>query len=418
MSLSRGALQYTLVGEVKSMNHYCKKLRTQSMIANKMTLLCAIVYLLSFTVVPNTFAQGEETPIKIFGYFQNSFQHWTAFEEGPKHNSFSLQQLNLFFQKDLGTNWTAFVNFEFLNNFSSGRQWGSAKLEEAWVKYRADMRFNLKLGLLIPIFNNLNEIKNRTPLLPYIIRPLAYETSFGEFIPIEVLAPVQAFVKLYGFFPAGKAKVDYAVYMGNSPNISDDPSIGQTGIDTTSTFLLGGRLGWRYGELKLGLSATYDKDNSEEVLAPELNIPRTELSAIPKTRFGGDLSYNFADFSFESEFIKVSLEKDIPKLEKNLDFYYATLGYNFTKAHFIYGSYWFLDSHAAIPALSNERKEEDEDVKVATIGASYNMMDRVRLKAQFARVKLDHELQLLPEGVVTRSDDDFSVFALAVSVFF
>ncbi len=277
----------------------------------------------------------------------------------------------------------------------------------------------MKLGLLIPIFNNLNEIKNRTPLLPYIIRPLAYETSFSEFIPIEVLTPVQAFAQVYGFFPAGEAKVDYAVYIGNSPNISNDPSIShQTGIDTTSTFLLGGRLGWRYGELKLGLSATYDKDNSAEVLAPELNIPRTELSAIPKTRFGGDLSYNFADFSFESEFIKVSLEKDIPKLERNLDFYYATLGYNFTEALFIYGSYWFIDSHAVIPTLPNERKEEDDDVKVATIGASYNMMDRVTLKAQFARVKLDDELQLLPEGVFTRSEDDFSVFSLAVSVFF
>ena len=103
---------------------------------------------------------------------------------------------------------------------------------------------------------------------------------------------------------------------------------------------------------------------------------------------------------------------------QNLDFYYATLGYNFTEALFIYGSYWFLDSHAAIPALPNERKKEDEDAKVATIGASYNMMDRVRLKAQFARVKLDHELQLLPEGVVTRTEDNFSVFALAVSVFF
>ena len=77
-----------------------------------------------------------------------------------------------------------------------------------------------------------------------------------------------------------------------------------------------------------------------------------------------------------------------------------------------------MDSHAALPALQNERKEEDEDVKIATIGASYNMMDRVRLKAQFSRVRLDEELNLLPEGVVTRTKDDFSIFALAVSVFF
>ena len=42
---------------------------------------------------------------------------------------------------------------------------GSTKLEEVWVKYRADRRFNLKMGMLIPIFNNLNEINNRTALL-------------------------------------------------------------------------------------------------------------------------------------------------------------------------------------------------------------------------------------------------------------
>ncbi len=167
-------------------------------------LRAIIILLMLFIRVCSTHAQFGESPIRIFGYFQNSFQHWTTFEERPKQNSFSLQQLNLFFQKDLGTNWTAFVNFEFLNNFSSGRQWGSAKLEEAWVKYRANMRFNLKLGLLIPIFNNLNWIKNRTPLLPYIIRPLAYETSFSEFILIDVLTPVQAFTQVYGFFPAGK----------------------------------------------------------------------------------------------------------------------------------------------------------------------------------------------------------------------
>ena len=177
-------------------------------------------------------------------------------------------------------------------------------------------------------------------------------------------------------------------------------------------------MGWRYGDLKLGLSATYDKDNSAEVLAPELNIPHTELSEIPKKRLGGDLSYDFANFSFQSEFIKVSLERNIPKVERNLDFYYATLGYNFTEAFFIYGSYWFVDSRAGIPVLPDKRKEEDEDVKVTTTGASYNMMDRVRLKAQFSRIKLDDELLLLPEGVITRTEEDFSVFGLAVSVFF
>jgi hypothetical protein len=92
-----------------------------------------------------------------------------------------------------------FCQFEVLNTFSSSRQWGAFNVEEAWVKYNPNMRFNLKLGLQIPIFNNLNEIKNRTPLLPYIIRPLVYETSFGEIFPIEEFVPARAFVQAYGF---------------------------------------------------------------------------------------------------------------------------------------------------------------------------------------------------------------------------
>ncbi len=77
-----------------------------------------------------------------------------------------------------------------------------------------------------------------------------------------------------------------------------------------------------------------------------------------------------------------------------------------------------MDSHAGLPALPNERKEEEEDIKVATFGASYSMMDRVRLKAQFARVRLVNEEQLLPAGAFTKREDDFSIFALAVSVIF
>jgi len=370
-------------------------------------------------------AQSQEKPLRIFGYFQSSFQHWTTFvfldegvkRERPRQNSFSLQQLNLFFQKDLGTNWTAFFNFEFLNNFSSSRQWGSFNLEEAWVKYRANMTFNLKLGLLIPIFNNLHVIKNRTPLLPYIIRPLAYETSFGEFIPIEVLTPVRAFAQVYGFFPAGEAKFTYAVYVGNSPNINNDPGIGQTGIDTTSTFLFGGRLGFRYGELKLGLSTTYDKDNLAVSLADTLGIPRTRLNELPKIRIGGDLSYNFANFSFESEFIKVNLEEDIQEIGLDLDFYYATLGYHVTEQLLIYGSYWFLDSHKTLLYPGN-KTIEDEEIQVFTLGVSHDLTDTIRLKAQFSRIKSDEELQRLSQGVVITHSDDFSVFGLAASVFF
>ena len=44
---------------------------------------------------PEVFAQAEESPLRIFGYFQNQFQHQSDTSDDIKRNSFSLQQLNL-----------------------------------------------------------------------------------------------------------------------------------------------------------------------------------------------------------------------------------------------------------------------------------------------------------------------------------
>jgi hypothetical protein len=383
---------------------------------NRFNIIIISSLLLSIAA-SDALAQREDNPLRVFGYFQNAFHHFTDFEDNPTQKSFNLQQLNLFFQKDLSKNWTAFVNFEALNTFSSSRQWGALNLEEAWVKYNPNVRLNLKLGLQIPIFNNLNEIKNRTPVLPYIIRPLIYETSFGEFIPLEDFVPARAFVQAYGFFPARETKFDYAVYLGNSPNINDDPEKGQTGIDTTTAFLTGGRLGIRHGELKFGVSATHEKSNEFIGLADTLGRRTAELKNLPVTRLGGDLSYNFANFSLESEFIIVDVHDSIPELELALNFYYATLGYRFTNELFGYGSYWVTDVHATF--LSPGAEEiRDEDILISTLGISYDLSDRIRLKGQFARVANNETIQLLSQDSVKEREEKFNVWAIAISVFF
>jgi hypothetical protein len=389
-------------------------------IATPMIRFGAIVCLLLLSFeASDSFAQREDTPLRIFGYFQNSLQHWTAFENHPAQNSFNLQQLNLFLQKDLSRNWTAFVNFEALNTFSSSRRWGAFNLEEAWVKYEPNMKFNLKLGLQIPIFNNLNTVKNRTPVLPYIIRPLVYETSFGELISLDAFVPARAFVQAYGFLPFGQTKFDYAVYLGNSPNINDDPKKGQTGVDTTTAFLAGGRLGIRYRELEFGLSATYEKANEFIEFADSLSRQPAELQELPLTRLGGDLSYNLANFSFESEFIMVDVDEGIPELELALSFYYATLGYHFTNELFGYGSYWVTDAHSALPMPGN-KKIRDEDILVSNIGISYDLNDRIRLKGQLSRIKINLKRQRIFEdkNLVEKNLDKFTIGAIAVSVFF
>ena len=290
-------------------------------------------------VLTDTFAQSGEWPIEIFGYFQSKFQYQTIREDEPEQTSFSLQQLNLFFQKELAQHWTAFVNFEILNNFSSSRQTGAINLEEAWLRYSSSEKFNLKLGLLLPIFNNLNEIKNRTPLLPYITRPLIYETSFGEIVEVEEFLPARAFVQTYGFITFGQAKLDYAFYVGNSPNIDNESDRRLiTGIDTTDTFLAGGRVGVRFKELKFGLSATHDKTNRFQGFELFFGGPPSRFIEVPRIRFGGDLSYNLGQFSFEGEFVTLTYDEDAAELDFDKKFFYGTLGYHITERLFAYGS--------------------------------------------------------------------------------
>lgn len=374
----------------------------------------------------DTFAQPDESPIKTFGYFQNSFIHQTDFDDNPEQNSFSVQQLNLFFQKDLVPKWRAFVNFEFLNNFSASRQWGTANLEEAWVRYRANEKFSLKLGLLIPTFNNLNEIKNRTPLLPYIIRPIVYETSFSEFIAVEEFTPARAFVQAYGFLPLNAAKLDYALFVGNSPNINNQSDIGQTGIDSTNTFLIGGRIGARFGELKVGLSTTRENVNGFPSVEAAAGTAPVNFEKVPRTRIGGDLSYHLGQFSFEAEFITVTYDDDLPNVSIDKEFYYATLGYHVTDQLFVYGSYW-VTKEESTRKFDNEdlppEFEVDElpvilsgaiDTKVPTLGIAYSLNDRITLKGQFAPVDIEteiHSLQFVREA-------EFNHYSFAVSIFF
>ncbi|HEX9652505.1 MAG TPA: hypothetical protein VGA99_02245 [bacterium] len=373
-------------------------------------------------------AQFNPGDIKIFGYFQTSFRHTTRLADEPEQNTFNLQQLNLFFQKDLSQNWTAFINFEFLNNFSSSRQWGSANLEEAWLKYRSGREFNLKLGLQIPIFNNLNEIKNRTPLLPYIVRPLVYETSFSEFIAVEEYLPTRAYIQAYGFCQLStETKLDYAVYIGNSPNISTPrpDSLGnfQTGVDTTDTFLVGGRVGVRFRELKVGASATLDNVNYFKGVEIFVGGSPSRFDEIRRFRLGGDLSYNLGPVSLESEFIRVTYDDDIEEASLDKSFFYATLGYHLNDRLFVYGSCWFEQEDITDTDIDGSGKRVlvngASDVKVPTFGFSYNLNDRITFKGQFARVWLDFkQLDVVIPSVDHTFKDTSNNYTAGVSVFF
>ena len=92
------------------------------------------IALLFLCLTSGAWAQAGERDLRLFGYFQNNFFHSQAnFKDGRvvKQNSFSVQQLNVFLQRDLAPKWTALVNFETLNSYSSSRDWGAFNLEEA-----------------------------------------------------------------------------------------------------------------------------------------------------------------------------------------------------------------------------------------------------------------------------------------------
>ena len=108
--------------------------------------------------------------LSVFGYFQGSFRYGSEerVRQQIKAASFALQQLNLLFRKEFNPSFSAFVNMEALNSYSSADGWGSLRFSEAWARYRANKELNVKVGLQVPIFNNLNDIRTRTPLLPYV----------------------------------------------------------------------------------------------------------------------------------------------------------------------------------------------------------------------------------------------------------
>lgn len=374
-----------------------------------------LLFMLFLFAVSNVYAQTGETPINVFGYFQNQFKQEENPSQAGESNSFLMQQLNLFFQKNLHENWSAFVNIEFLNSFSSSQNTGAMNLEEAWVKYRLNKMFNLKMGLLIPTFNHMNRIKNRTPVLPYIVRPLIYESSLSEVVPVDEYTPSNSFVEVNGILNSGnELKFDYAVFLGNSPNISTLDQSGQSGIDTTTTCLIGGRAGVRYKELKVGFSSTYDKDSRFQ--SQYQNLPTDiDLTEIPRFRLGVDLSYAYGPLWFQGEYICLHYDEGTDLVNLDKDFVYSTIGWRITDALIVYGSFWQTQVHSIRPLGSAPAIEIEEFVDKTispNFGAAYHLSDKIVFKGQFG------QFYRSTDNPKIESEPGFNIYSLAVSVSF
>lgn len=353
-----------------------------------------IIFSFFLTFIYNSNAQSD---LRLFGYFQGVAYNQTndittdvyaggnllqSREVNEEYSSFDLQQANIMLQKDFGKGWGMFMNLEWTNNYSSSKQWGAFNFQEAFITYRGNDYFNLKAGMFLQTFNNLNEIINRTPLLPYLIRPFAYESAYDDLRATEDFLPQKALIQINGFIPVGPAKIDYAFNFGNAEDsyFTNPETAGNNqivGISETSLKSVGGRVGLRVSDLKVGGSFTFDSD-------------KQEFGNIPRTRIGADLSYYIAGFTLAGEVIMITedlTDEQTALVEsfgfENLDkmFYYALLQYDITDNLYAYGLYNYIEDNFA-PFIA-------EGATGISGGLGYRITDEILCKAQYQQISID-----------------------------
>lgn len=339
------------------------------------------------------YAQSDEG-VKIYGYFQGT-SRYLSLKSNPRPTvdrawTFSIQQMNLFFFKQFDANFSGFATFEFTNSISTDEGWGSFALEQAWMKYDKSNKFKVKAGLLLPTFNNLNTIKDRTPLLPYILRPFAYESVVRNFLHIGELVPQRAGVEIYGTFDlSGQTKLDYATFLGNidAHVVSSAVTTLPSGNDSTVTKMVGGRIGIRKGLFKTGVSGAYDVADLSKI-----NFFQVEFDGVgfvDRARIGADLSFNYSSFFFEAEVIKVlyalnasqkdslqAISSSVAFLNNELDrsFVYAVLGANIGDQFFAYGMYSYFQDGSNLVL--------DDGFGGYSVGGGYRPNDSLVFKLQ------------------------------------
>ena len=284
------------------------------------------------------FAQGAKAMdnVQFFGFIQPIFWHFQSDQDywsKVKYNTGGVSQGNFFITADFDDNLSTFINFELINNFSTDKEWGAFNLQEAYLKWEPNNYVNLKFGQVIPQFNSMFEIYNRTPLLPYLLRPQIYEATIGNLVDIFDILPQKALVHLSGYMPVSDGvKLDYATYINHTVNAfhsspSNDlkPYYVAYGQGASPYLGYGGRVGLRVGDLKVGISASTDKGNQSKFKWTEGSYPdnprdpkdpmdtdgdknpfeqqTADLGEITRIRIGADFSMKFAGFTLSGEYM-------------------------------------------------------------------------------------------------------------------
>lgn len=395
-----------------------------------------LLLLLSFPISEVLIAQSS---IEIYGYAQSSYLLYNnkydpyppQGEQNYTYHNMGINQLNLFFNKDFGDNFSSFINLEFINNYSSDKGFGSFNLQEAYIKWDYRDFLKVKFGMIIPQFNSLFEIYNRTPLLPYIIRPKLYDATTGNLVDIFDILPQKALIQIYGVVPIESANIEYALFAGNPPNkflSSPDNDIlpgyvpyGQSG---EKFFCYGGRIGLKYGNLKAGVSGNIDVDNRQNFIK-NYSGDVVNLGNMDRYRLGVDIYLSMGKFEFSSEFLIAAT--DVPTdiqdslntwnasepyfIGKSFDkkFFYATLQYNYDEKLFIYVMYDYL----------NDKLDPFyfglDGYYGAHIGGGYYINDSIILKLQYNKNFARYDTG---ENFIPKRDYSENIYAFGASVTF
>jgi hypothetical protein len=428
----------------------------------KNSFLLFFLLLISFTQV----SLKAQDDLEVFGYAQPYFNSYSSeyAEPGPpegeenyKYYTMGVSQLNLFFKKGFGDDFSAFVNFEVVNNFSSDKGWGGFALQEAYLRWNYSDALKFKFGMLIPTFNQLYEIYNKTPLLPYVFRPQLYETNQGNLVDIFSFLPQKALVQASGVMNLGDVKFDYAAYLNYPTNgffSSEDndllPGYVAFGQSAVTYLGVGGRLGFRYDKLNMGVSLGSDKENRrnyrqtvyhkynfylDDSTANVYATDETSLGDLNRFRLGFDLSFTFGGFTLSGEYLNV--KTDIPAASQEIlnqwnaddpyfigkgfdkSFYYGSILYNISEKFFAYVMYDYMKDEAD-PFFFGENGYGGY-----SFGGGYNLNDYVVVKAQYVTHTAQYDVQEIDyngNGIVEAKEDvrDFidHWYALGISISF
>lgn len=382
-----------------------------------------LLFCFSFTFWNSSFAQFGD--LYIYGFSQAIYNDkFINYEIKPQPQlgipsnivnkfetaSFAQHQTNLFIQKPISEKMTYFMNLEFTGTYSTQFQSGNLNLQEAWVNYRFNEHLEAKVGVLLTTFNNLNEISNRLPLFPYLIRPPIYEELFRTLFNHEDYRPQHSFLQLSGAYNLNETLLlDYSAHLGNNESSywsTIEPGEGATtdessgtlwkGENLTTRLAYGFRIGLRdiYENFKIGVSATRDDDNKQEITTNSLSrLPWQTLPIlgdVPRYRIGYDFSFRWKKVQFETEGIYVFHDyTDIYKtpvykaVNLNIDklFFYENITYNWTDTFYQY-SMFSMQFDNSFNHLQSDAPD-GQGLFAFSNGFGYRPFDSIGFKAQY-----------------------------------